>query len=125
MATVPSRPQHVEARVGRLVKCAIIARMPALSECVREDTIVAFLAGQLTDPEAAHQLESHVDGCPACRRLVDEAAKLYRQDATYAGSSSTMGSAPTLPPVLGTGEVNVETLRTVSPDEYLIGRELA
>ena len=78
--------------------------------CLKENTVLAFFAGQLAEREAA-QVEAHVDSCPSCRRL-------------FAGGGPGPGS-PLATLRFGTTEAVLASLRSVPDDEYVVGRELA
>jgi hypothetical protein len=54
-----------------------------MDSCARTNTIAALLAGA-ADPAAAERLETHLDECPACRRLVADLGR----------GLSAIGSAP-------------------------------
>ena len=55
--------------------------------CASTNTIAALLAGA-ADPDAAAQLEVHLDQCPACRRLVAELGRGLSMVARAAPSES-------------------------------------
>jgi serine/threonine protein kinase len=90
----------------------------ARDECCSEDTILAFLAGELAT-EDLHQVEEHLTRCTACRRVVSIAGAHVRsiqRDAS--GAASKSGGAEDSSALL-------RSLRLVDEIDYVIDRELA
>jgi serine/threonine-protein kinase len=76
--------------------------LQAATECLREDTIAAFVGGGLA-PEEVARVEAHVARCDACRGIVADAA--YGAIASHDGVSplavsGTKRSAEAPPPAL-------------------------
>ena len=87
--------------------------------CLDENSVVEFIQGLLSLEEAA-RIEEHVDGCPACRELLGEVAKL--SIASSRGRISTADDMST-GSTLRTGEVlAVEQPHQVLPGQVLSGR---
>ena len=85
---------------------------------------MAFFAGQL-DRDGASKVEHHADDCLACRRLLEEAGKLFGQ-ASSRGERTAVGASASADVLrFGTASALLESLRTVDDDEYVVGRELA
>jgi tetratricopeptide (TPR) repeat protein len=101
-----------------------------------EDTILAFLAGQLEGEELGH-VEGHLDSCSSCRRVVVVAAA-HSRSSESSGSPPRSGfpparrSAPQLIdsaalPIAGDTDSAelLASLRSVDDEDYLVQRELA
>ncbi len=87
--------------------------------CLDENSVVEFIQG-LLGPEEVARIEKHVDGCPSCRELLGEAAKL-----SIASSRGRVGAAddPGTGSTLRTGEtLAVELPHSVLPGQVLAGR---
>jgi Protein kinase domain len=53
-----------------------------LSACIDENTALDFAQGRLPRPRV-HLVDEHLDGCAACRLLIDEAVRSFRDRETY------------------------------------------
>jgi tetratricopeptide (TPR) repeat protein len=87
-------------------------------ECCSEDTILAFLAGELAS-EDLFRVEEHLTRCSACQRVVAVAGAHVRsiqRDAS--GATST-------PAVTADSNALLRSLRLVDEIDYVIDRELA
>jgi hypothetical protein len=102
--------------------------------CAGEDTILAFLIGQLDGEKLAH-IEGHLDSCGNCRRVVVAAAAHVRSSATRILFSSASperchsapqrsGSSVLFADSTQAGDLLTD-LRTVDDQDYRVERELA
>src|SRR5688572_29080002 len=60
--------------------------------CLDEPTVLALIGGQLVDPQAA-TIDSHLDGCRACRDLVVAAARTTLTPSAIAAGSGSIEAA--------------------------------
>jgi len=87
-------------------------------ECCSEDTILAFLAGELAS-EVLLEVEEHLTRCGACRRVVSIAGAHVRSIQREASGAASKSAATEDSRAL------LRSLRRVDEIDYVIDRELA
>ncbi len=87
--------------------------------CPEENQVADFVRGEL-DREARGEIERHIDGCPACCRVVGDLARIFEEPVE--GIESLEGVSETLQTEPAGGEPSARLGNAYLPDGSRLGR---